>query len=656
MQNRWNDAHAALCTGPVDECVYGSRLLGADPTVVLHGGGNTSVKVIQRDLFGEMVEILHVKGSGRDLADVEVGDFAPLRAEWVRRLVELEDLSDSAMLNQLRGALLDASAPTPSVEAILHAIIPSVAVQHSHANALLAISNTSGGMERVRELYGDRVVVVPYAMSGFRVARAAAVIFAREATPSTIGMVLMNHGLFTFGANTREAYHRMVQLVDEAEKYLVENSAGGESPIPESGPGPVDRVELARLRNDISRVAGRAFIVRRHDDMRVRAFAQRPDLADLALQGPVTPDHVIWTKRQPMIGRDVERYAKEYQAYFEERSAGRESLRMLDPAPRILLDPALGMVSAGPDVTAQTIAGDIYLQTIGVIEQATGLGGYTSLPAGDFFDVEYWELEQAKLDRVRHLGEFTGEVAMVTGAASGIGRACALELLARGSAVIGLDINPAVVDVVDAPTYLGVACDLSSVEAASGALDAGVERFGGVDMLVAAAGIFPVSAPISAHEPAAWRRAMSVNVDGLVQLLSLMHPLLIEAPGGGRVVIIGSKNVAAPGPGASAYSASKAAANQIARVAALEWAADGIRVNSVHPDAVFDTALWTPELLAERAARYGMTIDEYKRRNLLGVEITSATVAKVVATMLGPTFAATTGAQIPIDGGNDRVI
>ncbi len=656
MQNRWNDAGAALCAGPVDECVYGSRLLGADPTVVLHGGGNTSVKVIQQDLFGETVEILHVKGSGRDLADVEVGDFAPLRAEWVRRLVELEDLSDSAMLNQLRGALLDASAPTPSVEAILHAIIPSVAVQHSHANALLAISNTTRGMERVRELYGDRVVVVPYAMSGFRVARAAAAIFAREATPGTIGMVLMNHGLFTFGANTREAYHRMVQLVDEAEKYLLENSVGGESPLSESGPGPVDRVELARLRNDISRVAGRPFIVRRHDDMRGWAFAQRPDLADLALQGPATPDHVIWTKRQPLIGRDVERYAKEYQAYFEERSAGRESLRMLDPAPRILLDPALGLVSAGPDVTAQTIAGDIYLQTIGVIEQATGLGGYTSLPAGDFFDVEYWELEQAKLDRVRHLGEFTGEVAVVTGAASGIGRACALELLDRGSAVIGLDINPSVVDVVDAPAYLGVACDLSSVEAASGALDAGVERFGGVDMLVAAAGIFPVSAPISAHEPAAWRRAMSVNVDGLVQLLSLTHPLLVEAPGGGRVVIIGSKNVAAPGPGASAYSASKAAANQIGRVAALEWAADGIRVNSVHPDAVFDTALWTPELLAERAARYGMTIDEYKRRNLLGVEITSAAVAKVVATMLGPTFAATTGAQVPIDGGNDRVI
>jgi NAD(P)-dependent dehydrogenase (short-subunit alcohol dehydrogenase family) len=322
----------------------------------------------------------------------------------------------------------------------------------------------------------------------------------------------------------------------------------------------------------------------------------------------------------------------------------------------VILDPVMGMFSSGPDAHAQAAAGAIYLQTIEVIEQAEGLGGYTALAPGDFFDLEYWELEQAKLERVRRDGEFTGEVALVTGAASGIGRACALELLQRGAAVIGLDINPDVATMSDEDTFLGVGCDVSSMDDLSAALDAGVERFGGLDMLVAAAGLFPESAPISAHDPAAWRRAMSVNVDGLVQLLSLAHPLLLRAPGGGRVVVIGSKNVAAPGPGASAYSATKTAGNQIARVAALEWAPDGIRVNSVHPDAVFDTALWTPELLAERAARYDMTIDEYKRRNLLSVEITSAAVARVVATMLGDVFAPITGSHVPIDGGNDRVI
>jgi NAD(P)-dependent dehydrogenase (short-subunit alcohol dehydrogenase family) len=197
---------------------------------------------------------------------------------------------------------------------------------------------------------------------------------------------------------------------------------------------------------------------------------------------------------------------------------------------------------------------------------------------------------------------------------------------------------------------------LSSLEETAAALDRGVERFGGVDMVVAAAGLFPESAPISAHDPTAWHKAMSVNVDGLIQLLALVHPLLVCAPKGGRLTVIGSKNVRAPGPGASAYSASKAAANQIARVAALEWAPDGIRVNSVHPDAVFDTALWTPQLLAERAKRYGMSIEDYKRRNLLGVEITSAAVGEVVATTLGGVFAPITGAHMPIDGGNERVI
>lgn len=656
MRNRWNNKEAIATDSPLGECVYASRLLGADTSLVLYGGGNTSVKVVEPDLYGNEAEVLYVKCSGWDLADIEPAGFAPVYADKVRQLIDLESLSDTSMLKALRGALLDPGAPTPSVEAILHVIFPDVSVQHAHPNALLAIANTSDGIDKVRSLYGDRVIVVPYAMSGFRVARAAALAYRREATNSTIGMVLMNHGVFTFGSDAREAYHRMVEIVDTAEDYLQANSSGGKSPKPASAPPAVDRIEVADLRKEVSTAAGKPCLLRRYTDEATWAFTQRPDLTAVAGHGPATPDHTIFTKRVPLIGRDVATYAKDYQAYFEQNSVGRPGLRMLDPAPRVLLDPAMGMFSAGPDAHAVAAAGAIYQQTIEVIEQAEGLGGYTALPASDFFDLEYWELEQAKLDRVRNEGEFTGEVALVTGAASGIGRACALELLDRGAAVVGLDINPDVTTMSADDTFLGVASDVSSPESLAAALDAGVERFGGIDMLVAAAGLFPESAPISAHDPAAWRRAMSVNVDGLVQLLSLAHPLLLRAPGGGRVVVIGSKNVAAPGPGASAYSATKTAGNQIARVAALEWAPDGIRVNSVHPDAVFDTALWTPELLAERAARYEMTIEEYKRRNLLSVEITSAAVARVVATMLGDVFAPITGAHVPIDGGNDRVI
>jgi rhamnose utilization protein RhaD (predicted bifunctional aldolase and dehydrogenase)/NAD(P)-dependent dehydrogenase (short-subunit alcohol dehydrogenase family) len=655
MQNRWNDEQAATCSGLLDECVYASRLLGADTALVLHGGGNTSVKIPERDLYGDAVDVLYVKASGYDMVDIDVDGFSPLVLDRVNKLVELSELSDTAMLNELRGALLSAEAPTPSVEAILHAVVPNRAVMHAHPNALLAISNTVGGEAKVRDLYGNRVVVVPYAMSGFKAASAAARAYQAEATDTTEAVVLMNHGVFTFGDTPREAYHRMVDIVTKAEAFLADNGHNGRSPIPAAGPQPVDRLELARLRKDISEAAGTPCIVRRHTDEFSWAFSQRPDLGAVSQQGVATPDHVIWTKRVPLLGRDVATYAKDYQAYFDEYSVGR-SLQMLDPAPRVVLDPKFGMVTAGPDVHAEQAAADIYKQIIDVIEKAEGVGGYSALPASDIFDLEYWELEQSKLGRARDEGEFTCEVAVVTGANSGIGRGCALALLERGAAVIGLDINPNVDDMTDSPAYLGVPCDLSSLEETAAALDVGVERFGGVDMLVAAAGLFPESSPISAHDPAAWRRAMAVNVDGMVQLLSLMHPLLLHAPSGGRVAVIGSKNVAAPGPGASAYSASKTAANQIARVAALEWAKDGIRVNSVHPDAVFDTALWTPELLAERAERYGMTIEEYKRRNLMGVEITSAAVGEVVATMLGDIFYPITGAHIPIDGGNERVI
>ncbi len=656
MKNRWSDNEAAAFDGPLAECVYASRLLGSEPALVLHGGGNSSIKRTETDVFGEDVVALWVKASGWDLADIEAPGFAPVRLDALRRLAQLETLSDTDMANELRTALLDASASTPSVEAIIHAVLPARAVLHTHSDALLAIANTADGRERVEALYGDRVVVVPYARSGFRVGRAAAVELEQHLTDDTVGVVLMNHGLFTFGSSPKQAYDRMIDLVTEAEDYL-DDASGREAPLGSVGAPPsADRTALASLRLAISRAAGRPFIMSRHTDHESWAFSRSEDLERLASQGPATPDHVIWTKTVPMFGRDVERFAQDYRTYFEDNRVRVGEVRMLDPAPRVVFDREFGMLTAGPDVGAADTARDIYRRTIWVIEQATRLGGYTALPAEDFFDLEYWELEQAKLDLVATTGEFTGEVAVVTGAASGIGRACALDLLSRGAAVVGLDISPSVVDTSDEAAYLGIPCDLTSLEATSNALDFAVERFGGVDMLVASAGLFPESSPIADHDPAAWRRAMSVNVDSFVQLLSLVHPQLLLAPSGGRVAVIGSKNVAAPGPGASAYSASKAAANQIARVAALEWAPDGIRVNSVHPDAVFDTALWTDELLAERAARYGMSIEEYKRRNLLSTEITSADVASVVATTLGDTFSTVTGVHIPIDGGNDRVI
>ncbi len=655
MENRWDETEAARFDGPLGQCVYGSRLLGAEMSLVMHGGGNTSVKTTETDVFGEPVEILRVKGSGWNLATIEPEGFAPLRLDRTRALASLPELSDTAMVRELRAALVDPSAPNPSVEAILHAVIAAPAVQHSHADAVVAITNTPDGETRIRDLFGDRLVIVPYVMPGFELARTCADLLARDAGPDTQGMILLNHGIFTWGDTTRRAYDRMIALVTEAEEYLAAHAAGGRAPAPASPPPRIDPVELSRLRADVSRVAGRPLVLTRHVDERSWAFVNDTRLDRISQQGPATPDHVLWTKRVPLLGRDVDAYARAYDDYVERHRGDRELVR-LDPAPRVILDPELGLVTVGVDTAAADRVADIYGHTIDVIWAGEGLGGYRALPEGDIFDVEYWELEQAKLARAGARREFTGEVALVTGAASGIGRACALELLDRGAAVVGLDVSPTVVGVSSSAAYLGLPVDLTSGDGTAAAVGAGVERFGGIDMVVAAAGVFPGSAPIADHDPDVWHRAMSVNVDALVALFALVHPHLALAPGGGRVAVVGTKNVAAPGPGASAYSASKAAADQVARVAALEWAADGIRVNSVHPDAVFDTGLWSPELIAERAARYGMSVEEYRTRNLLGVEITSAAVARLVAALLGETFAATTGAGVPIDGGSDRII
>ncbi len=653
MRNLWDPEEAARFEGPLGECVYGSRLLGAEMALVMHGGGNTSVKVTETDVFGRPVEILRVKGSGWNLATIEAEGFAPLRLDRTRALATLPELSDTAMVRELRASLVDPSAPNPSVEAILHAIIPEAAVQHSHADAIVSVTNTAEGERRIREIYGDRMVVVPYVMPGFDLARACQARLETDRGPDTVGMILMNHGIFTWGDTTRRAYDLMIELVAEAEDYLTARGAAPAPPVP--GPTEVDPREITALRAELSAVAGRPLITTRRTDARSRAFVADPAVAEISQRGPATPDHVLWTKRVPMVGRDVDAWVEEYRTYFE-RHRGERDLTMLDPAPRVVLDPTLGMVTVGVDAAASDRVDDIYGHTIDVIRAGEALGGYRALPESDIFDVEYWELEQAKLGRTGGRREFTGEVALVTGAASGIGRACAEALLERGAAVVGVDVSPGVAGVSSSPAYLGVEADLTSARDTTAAVGAGVERFGGVDMVVAAAGVFPGSAPISAHDTADWRRAMAVNVDALVQLLALVHPHLALAPRGGRVVVIGSKNVAAPGPGASAYSVSKSAANQVARVAALEWAADGITVNSVHPDAVFDTGLWTPELLAERAARYGMSVEEYKRRNLLGAEITSSLVAELVATMMGPAFAATTGAHVPVDGGSDRIV
>ncbi|MDO8933255.1 MAG: bifunctional aldolase/short-chain dehydrogenase [Rhodocyclaceae bacterium] len=657
MENLWAQDMVSDLPGDVALRVYSSRLLGRDKSLVLHGGGNTSVKAVEKNAFGEAEDILYVKGSGWDLEKIEEAGFSPVRLEHLKRLSSLPALPDPAMVNELVTHMTRASAPVPSVEAILHAILPYKFVDHTHADAVVTVTNSVGGEARIREIYGDAVVVIPYVMPGFDLARLCAERFAQQAGPQTIGMVLLNHGIFSFGATARESYERMIDLVGRAEDYLRRNQAWAIDWTASAPPKADAALDLAKLRKDISAAAGFPVVVARHTDAQAMAFVQRADIATISQQGPATPDHVIRTKRLPMLGRDVPAYAAAYGAYFAAHEPlARERKAMLDVAPRVVLDAELGVCAVGRSAKDAGVIAEIYAHTMAIIARATALGGYRALPAQDIFDVEYWDLEQAKLKKGGKLPAFAGEVALVTGAASGIGKACVDALLARGTAVVGLDLSPAIATLYDRPDYLGIECDVTDEAQLKNALARTADAYGGLDMLILNAGIFPGGCRIDALKTEEWQKVMRVNLDANLVLMREAHPFLKLAPRGGRVVIIGSKNVPAPGPGAAAYSASKAALNQLARVAALEWGADGIRINSLHPNAVFDTGIWTEEVLASRARHYGLTVDEYKRNNVLRTEVTSRDVAELAAEMCGPLFAKTTGAQLPVDGGNDRVI
>ena len=658
MKSLWNDDEAVRFQsrdGDRGLRVYTSRLLGADESLVLAGGGNTSVKLTEPNALGEDTDFLYVKGSGWDLSDIEAPGFAGVRMDHCLRLLELPELSDPDMVNELKLNCTLFSAPTPSVETLLHACLPFKYVDHTHADAVVTITNLEDGEARVREVYDDRVLYVPYVMPGYDLAKYCADLWNREGRDDIEGIVLLKHGIFSFGEDARESYERMIALVTLAEDYLDAQGVRNLPELPANTSVVPSPVEVASLRKAISETAGFPMLLRSNRSPRVLGYARDPKLPGAHQRGTATPDHVIRVKRSPLVGRDVAAYAENYREAFTRNSTqvpDGENLSMLDPAPRLVLDPALGLLAAGRRASDCIIAEAIALHTFDIVERTEALGGYEPVGELDLFRMEYWELEQAKLKKQGAPLVFAGEVALVTGSASGIGQACVEAFRSRGAALVGLDIESA----ESAVDYLSLNVDVTESAAVEQALAQTVETFGGLDLLVLNAGLFPPTKCISELDDETWRKTLSLNLDANQCLLRLAYPLLKEAPGGGRVLVVGSKNVLAPGPGAAAYSASKAAMTQLARVAALEWAPDGIRVNVLHPNSVFDTNLWSPEILAKRAQAYGMTVEEYKRRNLLNTEVSSRDVAEAAAELCGPRFAKTTGAQIPVDGGEERVV
>lgn len=665
MRSRWNDSDAsALGADPLALRVYTSRLLGAEPSLVLHGGGNTSVKVREKNLFGREEHLLYVKGSGWDLKTIEAKGFAPVRMETLLELATLEHLSDSDMVRVQRSAMTEPSAPTPSVEAILHAIVPHRFVDHTHADAIVTLTNTPRGAELVREVLGERILYVPYVMPGF--------VLARHVFEKTRGLdwsrydgiVLLHHGLFTFSDDARQSYEQTIRLVSLAEEHVPTRA---EISLPRTSPAGLTRDELvgvATLRRAVSSKFGAPAIARLSLSAEARAFSERADVASITGRGPLTPDHILHTKRVPVvlprsleeasIGASLDAFERAYRDYFE-RHAGGRGLTMLDVAPRWAVWPGRGTFAFGPTAARVEVVQDITRHTCAAIELAERLGGWVALPERDLFDMEYWELEQAKLGKASAAPALRGKVALVTGAAGGIGRASVEALRAAGAAVVALDVNESIRAAFSGEGVLGLVCDVTDRAAIEAAVARAIERFGGLDVVVANAGIFPASQPIAALADELWDRTLAVNLTSQMALLRACTPFLAlgHEP---AIVVVASKNVPAPGPGAAAYSVSKAGLTQLARVAALELAPQGVRVNVLHPHAVMDTALWTPALLESRAKSYGMSVEAYKRNNLLKVEVRSKDVADLVVAMAGPLFAKTTGAQVPVDGGSDRIL
>jgi len=673
MKNLWDpEAVAQFEENTLQLRVYTSRLLGQNSDLVLHGGGNTSVKIQQTNLFGEAEDILYVKGSGCDLATIDEDGFTPLLLKTLRKLAALENISDVEMIRQQQMAKSNPDAPNPSVEALLHAIIPFNWIDHTHADAVVTLTNTPKGNELIRKIYGERLLLIPYVMPGFKLSRKVFEMTTKIDWTQFEGMILLNHGIFSFGDTALESYTRMIDLVSLAEDFLAKNSTLTNTAATESVPGKAELLKLACIRRKVSAIRGTGSLAQLNFSKEARTFAKLTNVKEIATRGPITSDHLIRTKSVPAIidpenpQRSLDEFSSAYKAYFERHTNGEQ--KCLDSAPRWAVWPGHGTISFGANLTESGIVSDIAEHTVKAIQLAENLtsegssGRWQPVSEKHLFEAEYWVLQQAKLksENVNHgvqktISEFQGKIAIVSGAASGIGLACARELFAQGAVVVGLDLNPEISKIFCEPGMLGLQCDVTDQKAVIEAVAETVRQFGGIDILVLNAGTFPAGQTIEEMGEQTWSRSLEINLTAPQQLLQACVPFLKEGLDP-AVVFMASRNVPAPGAGASAYSVPKAGQTQLARIAALELGKFGIRVNILHPDCVYDTGLWTPDALERSAKRYGLTVEQYKSRNILKIDVKTKEVARMVCAMSGAVFAKTTGAQIPIDGGSERVI
>jgi rhamnose utilization protein RhaD (predicted bifunctional aldolase and dehydrogenase)/NAD(P)-dependent dehydrogenase (short-subunit alcohol dehydrogenase family) len=675
MQSQWNDASAkqtveVYANEGVNEDValrvYTTRLIGRDPLLVLHGGGNTSVKTNATDDLGQEHEVIAIKGSGANMADMEPWGLPAVKLAPLRELRGLEALSDEAMVNTQRLNLLDASAPDPSVEALLHAFLPHKFVDHTHAAAVLSIVDQPDGEALAREVYNGRMGIVPYIAPGFALAKEAARVF--EEKPDVEGLILHKHGIFTFGETARGAYERMIEMVSLAESRLrqgrpvVFQQADIASEIaPAADIAPILRGACAIRKDGAESVR---FIAELRTGPEILDYVNGAELGSYSQRGVVTPDHILRTKNTPLIvpapqagGLDVfadavkaavDRFVADYDAYFERENAAVGGTKTkLDPMPRVILVPGVGLFGLGRTPKEAAIAGDLAENTIKVVTDAEAIGRYEPLPESDLFALEYWSLEQAKL-KGAVVKPLTGQVAVVTGAGA-IGAATAKALADDGAAVAIFDINrEAAHQAAAAVKGMGIACDVTKPTDVARAFAAVCERFGGVDILVSNAGA-AWQGRIGDVSDDTLRKSFELNFFAHQTVAQAAVRIMLNQDTGGVLLFNISKQAVNPGQNFGPYGLPKAATMLLMRQYALDYGMDGIRSNGVNADRI-RSGLLTDEMIAARSKARGVSEAEYMSGNLLHAEVTAEDVAQAFLALAKARK--TTGHVQTVDGGN----
>lgn len=696
MANRFNpgEARAFVARYPgippeLSLRVYTSRLIGKDSSLVLHGGGNTSVKLRIKNLVGEEQEILYVKGSGIDLVAIEPQGFVGLELEPLGKLKKLRVISDEEMENQLLIHKIHFSSPDPSVEALLHAFLPHRYIDHTHADFILALTNQKEGEDFLEDALGSKAAVIPYLRPGLLLAKG--VLERYEKNPEIEAVVVCHHGIFTFAEDARTSYERMIRYAGQAEAYVKEKTRGKVLGVPHASfPPPPDPVSSVARFNQVGRGACafrgqgdqlRRFYVEVRSPEDLRKASLFKEARDLCQSGVLTPDHVIRTKNlwayvegipeedpklEQIVRETVDTYAKAYnQAFFEQVRAKGVEREKLDPYPRIFLVGRVGIVALGLTRKEAVIAADIAEHTLRVKLLGQAMGEYVPISGSHIFEMEYWSLQQKKLGRASP-SPLQGQVSVITGAGGAIGLGIADRLLAAGSVVVISDIDEASLKKVYAQltkkyddglieTTLFDVTDYRAVEKAFQEIS---YRLGGLDILVPNAGVAHV-AKLEDLNPEKFDRVISVNLKGTFNAIKAAIPVFKRQGTGGNIVVVSSKNVFDPGAAFGAYSASKAAAHQISKIAALELAELGVRVNLVNPDAVFGdeevpSKLWElvgPERMKSRGLDPKGLKEYYRQRNLLKVQVTAEHVGNAVVFFASEASTATTGATLPVDGG-----